>query len=152
MVRPIHLCLAVLLVSLIQAADKGIPAEYLGGTLPGLSPGAYGSLYTNDGHSLIYQTKQALVRIPYQRINQLEYGQKVDRRYVMAILVSPLLLAAKKREHFLTVGYTAEDGAQQAVLLRVEKQGIRAALVSLEARSGRKIVYQDEEARKAGKG
>jgi hypothetical protein len=34
----------------------------------------------------------------------------------------------------------------------VDKGGVRAVLVSLEARTGRKVTFMDEEARKAGKG
>jgi hypothetical protein len=34
----------------------------------------------------------------------------------------------------------------------VDKGDIRSVLVSLEARTGRKVQYQDDEARKAGKG
>jgi hypothetical protein len=58
----------------------------------------------------------------------------------------------KKRKHFLTVGYTDEDGRQQALVFRVDKNGIRAMLASLEARTGQAVTYQDEEARKAGRG
>jgi hypothetical protein len=61
-------------------------------------------------------------------------------------------LLSKKRAHFLTVGFTDELGHQQAVVLEVAKGNIRATLVSLEARTGRKIEYQDEDARRAGKG
>jgi hypothetical protein len=63
-----------------------------------------------------------------------------------------LLVLSKKRAHFLAVGFEGEDGRQQAMLFRVEKGGIMAVLVSLEARTGRKVTYMDEEARKAGKG
>jgi len=34
----------------------------------------------------------------------------------------------------------------------VDKNDIRATLASLEARTGQKVQYQDEEARKAGRG
>ena len=44
------------------------------------------------------------------------------------------------------------DGHQQAVVLEVNKGDIRQLLVSLEARTGRRVEYQDDEARKAGKG
>jgi hypothetical protein len=70
----------------------------------------------------------------------------------MAVLVSPLLLLSKKRQHFLTIGYTDENGRQQAMIFRIDKDHVRPVLVSLEARTGRTIVYQDDEARKAGKG
>jgi len=92
------------------------------------------------------------VKVPYARINLIEYGQKVDRRLLEAIFISPLMILSKKRQHFLTVGFEAEDGQQQAMLFKVSKSHIRAMLVSLEARTGRKVTYQDEEARKAGKG
>ena len=38
------------------------------------------------------------------------------------------------------------------MVFRVGKNNIRVMLVSLEARTGLKVEYQDEEARKAGKG
>jgi len=68
------------------------------------------------------------------------------------VLISPLFLIAKRRSHFLTIGYADSDGRQQAVVLEVSKGDIRQLLVSLEARTGRRVEYQDEEARKAGKG
>ena len=37
------------------------------------------------------------------------------------------------------------------MVFRVDKNGIRATLVGLEARTGLKVQYQDEQARKAGK-
>jgi hypothetical protein len=90
--------------------------------------------------------------IPYSDVTTLEYGLRVSRRYVEAVLISPLFLVAKKKTHFLTIGYTDKDGKQQAMILQVGKDEIRPLLVSLEARTGRRIEYQDEEARKAGKG
>jgi len=68
------------------------------------------------------------------------------------VVISPMFLLAKSRKHFLTVGYTDEDGRQQAMVFRVDKNGIRAMLVGLEARTGLNVAYQDPEARKAGKG
>jgi hypothetical protein len=38
------------------------------------------------------------------------------------------------------------------MVFRVNKGDIRIILASLEARTGRKVEFQDEEARKAGKG
>ena len=38
------------------------------------------------------------------------------------------------------------------MIFKVDKGDIRAMLVSLETRTGRKVQFQDEEARKAGKG
>ena len=77
---------------------------------------------------------------------------KTGRRFAEAVLISPLLLLAKKRKHFLTVGYTDEQGRQQALVFQVHKGAVRSVLVSLEAKTGRKVQFQDDEARKAGKG
>jgi hypothetical protein len=77
---------------------------------------------------------------------------RVSRRYVEAVFVSPLFLIAKRKTHFLTIGYSDSEGKQQALVLRVGKEEIRVLLVALEARTGRSVEYQDEEARKAGKG
>jgi hypothetical protein len=73
------------------------------------------------------------------------------RRCAAAILVVSLLLLSKSRKHFVTIGYVDGDGAQQALVLRVDKNDIRPALASLEARTGRKVQYLDDEARKGAK-
>lgn len=68
-----------------------------------------------------------------------------------AVLISPILLLSKQRKHFVTLGYTDGDGKQQAVVVRIEKGDIRSVLTGLEARTGRRVEYQDDEARKSGK-
>jgi hypothetical protein len=146
------LVLMLALTGAALAADKGSPAEYLGGTLEGIAGGTDGRLRTNERLSLVFQTRDGALRIPYERINQIEYGQKVDRRVLAAAFISPLFLLSKKRAHFLTVGFENEEGGQEALVFRVDKDSIRTVLVSLEARTGRKVTYQDEEARKAGRG
>lgn len=134
------------------AGDKGGRAEYAGGTIAQIPEGCSGRINAVDEQYFVFYSKGARWRVPYERINLVEYGQKVDRRYIAAVLVSPLFLLSKKRKHFLTVGYADEDGKQQALIFRVEKDDIRTVLVALEARTGRKVQFQDDEARKAGKG
>ena len=140
--------LAVLLAIPLAAAN----VEYVGGTSAQFSSGASGRIEVADDHYFAFYAKKAQVRVPYDRINLLEYGQQVDRRLALAAVISPLFLLSKKRQHFLTVGYEDDQGRQQALVFKVDKSGIRATLVSLEARTGLRIQYQDEEARKAGKG
>ena len=135
----------------MQAAQPGSAVEYLGGTLPSLHARTTGWLITTDTDSLVFHTRQNIIRVPYERINQIEYGQKADRRVLEAVLLSPLFVLIKKRDHYVTVGFELEDGQQQALLFRVDKDDVRALLVSLEARTGRKVTFQDDEARKAGK-
>lgn len=70
----------------------------------------------------------------------------------MAVLVSPLALFSKKRKHFLTLNYKDEAGKDQAVVFELGKDIIRTALTVVETRAGKEIQFQDDEARKAGRG
>jgi len=137
---------------LLLAGDPGGRARYVGGTLADLPSKSEGNINTTDQEVLLFRSKQASVRIPYGKINTIEYGLRVSRRYISAVLISPVLLLAKSRKHFLTVGYMDEQGRQQAVVFQVHKGEIRSVLVSLEAKTGLKVEFQDDEARKAGKG
>ena len=131
---------------------NGGHAEYVGGTIAQIPEGCSGTVTAVDEQYFVFYSHKASWRVPYDRINLIEYGQKVDRRYFAAVLVSPLFLLAKKRTHFLTIGYADEDNRQQAMVFRVSKDDIRMMLVSLEARTGRRVEFQDDDARKAGKG
>jgi hypothetical protein len=137
---------------LLWAGEQGGRAEYVGGTLAGLAGRVEGLIITTDDRVLVFRNKKAAVEIPYERINLLEYGQRVSRRYALGVVVSPLLLLSKKRRHYLTIGYRDEADRQQALVFQVDKDDIRAVLAALEARTGRRVEYQDEEARKAGRG
>lgn len=148
--RPARLFFVPLLALLVLLAQSH--AEYVGGTVPALASGVGGEVDVSDVHYLAFYAKGTQVRVPYDRIDLVEYGQKVDRRVLMAAIISPMFLLAKARKHFLTVGYTDDGGQHQAMVFRVDKNGIRALLVALEVRTGQKVQYQDPEARKAGKG
>jgi hypothetical protein len=147
-------CLLVLITlsSLLYAGDAGSRVEYVGGTVAGLRQKTSIRVEVSEADVLAVTAKEVSFQIPYKNINTLEYGLRVSRRYLEAALISPMFLIAKKKTHFLSIGYTDSEGNQQAMVLQVGGGDIRPLLVSLEARTGRKIEYQDEEARKAGKG
>ncbi len=140
------------LIAFPATAHDGSPAEYIGGTRADIRARNSGVIRVTNQTYFVFVSKRTQVNVPYERINLIEYGQKVSRRYVAAVLLTPLLIAAKKRQHFLTIGFQDDDGQQQAMVFRVEKSGIRLVLVVLEARTGQKVQFQDEEARIAGKG
>jgi hypothetical protein len=146
------LVMGLVLSLALTAAEPGVKAQFIGGTLPGVSAKSSARLDLTDADALAFQCGGVNLHIAYQRINTLEYGQSVSRRYAAAILISPVLLLSKSRKHFVTLGYVDAEGKQQALVFRLEKGDIRAILASLEARTGRRIEYQDADARKAGKG
>lgn len=148
-----HRSLVILLVAaLLPAADAGNHVTYIGGTVAGVPGHSGADIDVRSPSALSIRLKNKDLSIAWADVSNLEYGLHADRRYLEAILISPLFLMAKKRTHFLTIGFADADGRQQAVVLEVNKGDIRQLLVSLEARTGRKVEFQDEEARKAGKG
>ena len=144
--------LAAVAALCLSAADNGSRAEYVGGTLSALPSNTDGRVSTVDGGSFEFRSRPAMIRVPYDRINLLEYGQQAGRRYLLALTISPLLLLSKSRKHFLTVSFKDEAGRQQAMVFQLDKRDVRAVLAGLEARTGLKVDYLDDEARKAGGG
>jgi hypothetical protein len=143
----------MLLMTLTMAGGAAIPGvhtQLVGGTLP-VSPKTEVRLDLTGSDVLVFHCANSETRVPYARISTLEYGQNVSRRYAAAVLISPVLLLSKTRKHFLTIGYADAEDRQQAMVLRVDKGDIRSILASLEARTGRRVVNLDDEARKGAK-
>lgn len=143
------LCLSLLAPASLLALD-GRKAEYIGGTVAGLEEQSQGRFDTTDEAALIFiPEKHREVRIPYAKITELEYGQKAGRRIGVAIMISPLALFSKKRNHFLTLTYKDAAGKEQAAVFEVGKDIVRTTLKVVETRSGKTVQYQDDEARKS---
>ena len=135
--------------ALLTVANAQTSVEYVGGTASQVGPGMQGSIVLADDRYLAFYAGKTALRVAYDRVNLIEYGQQVGRRLALALVISPIFLLSKSRKHFLTIGYSAEDGKQQAMVFRVDKDSIRSALAGLEARTGQKVQYQDEQAHKA---
>jgi hypothetical protein len=138
--------------SIAMASVGSKDTAYVGGTIENLKAGSEGKSSTEDKKVFVFESKGGTVRIPYDEVNDLEYGQKAGRRLGLALTISPWLLLSKKRKHFLTIGYTDSDGKQQAAVFELGKDIVRVTVASLEARTGKKVEYQDDEARKSGMG
>jgi hypothetical protein len=143
---------ALLLLSGVYAGDSGDHVQYIGGTISALPTKTGGFINTRGEDIFLFQAKGVTVQIPYDKINAVEYGQRVSRRYAEAVLISPVFLLSKTRKHYLTVEFTDDRGKQQAMVFLVGKADVRSLLVILEAKSGRRIEYQDDDARRSGKG
>jgi hypothetical protein len=158
MTRICLLALTALLLAAPAAAerrfkppDPGFRVQCAGGTLPGVSTRTITRLDLTDASNLVFFCGKTEFRTPYNKVETVEYGQQVSRRYAAAVLISPILLLSKERRHYVTLGFLDDHGGRQAVVLRVEKGDIRSVLAGLEARTGRRVEYQDDEARKGGK-
>jgi hypothetical protein len=143
----------ILVLSVATLALDGKKTAYVGGTIAGLKEGTEGKSSAMDETKFVFEHKKGKLEIPYSTIEELEYGQKAGRRVAASIITgSPWLLFSKKRKHYLTINYKDDAGKTQAAVFELGKDVIRTMLSSLEARTGKEIQYQDEEAKKNSKG
>jgi hypothetical protein len=151
-----YICAALLFVLCVSnLAYAGLGSKktmYVGGTINSVKEKTEGVSSASDEKDFIFTYKQGKLTIPFDKITELEYGQKAGRRVGMAILISPLALFSKKRKHYLTITYMDQNNKQQAGVFELGKDVIRTMLASIEARTGKEIQYQDEDARKSAKG
>jgi hypothetical protein len=144
-------------LTITTAAFAGVGSDkavYRGGTIEAKA-GEEGMLDLKDATSAVYRlNKKQAFTIPYSAVTSLEYGQKAGRRIGAAvattILVTPLglaMLLSKKRKHIVTIAWSV-DGKNEAAVFEMGKDIIRPTLVTLEARTGKKVEYESEDAKK----
>lgn len=132
----------------ILGAVRGDEVLYVGGTIQGVDEATEGELNTKDPEKLTFTSKAGHFQIPYKSITSLEYGQKAGRRVGVAIVITVWALFSKKRKHFLTIGFNDETGQPQGIVLEIGKRHVKKTIVVVEVRSGQKVEYESEEARK----
>jgi hypothetical protein len=145
----------VCILGLDLAAFAGLGSDktaYIGGTENQIKDGSEGQSSAKDEKEFVFEFKGGKLEIPYDQVNDLEYGQKAGRRLGLALTISPWLLLSHKRKHFLTVGWKDAQDKQHAAVLELGKSIVRTTITTLEARTGRKIEFEDDEARKSGMG
>jgi hypothetical protein len=136
-------------------AGGGVPndrAAYVAGTESQVGEGTEGSPSTGNEKEFVFEYESGQLIIPYDQINDLEYGQQAGRRVGLAVATGGLFALSKKRTHFLTIGWKDEKGKQHAAVFELGKSIVRDTIVKLEAKTGRKVDYQDNAARKSGMG
>ena len=148
MKRSLSIVLIVCFCCAVLWAVDSQKTTYVGGTVSSIKEQTEGVSSISDAKVFVFDYGTGKLQIPYDRIESLEYGQKVGRR---GGVVSRWVIT-KKRKHFLTIGYKDENNQQQAAVLELGKDIVRVTLAAMEARSGHKIEYQDDEARKSGSG
>jgi hypothetical protein len=154
MTKSIALVLACVLVFEVTAV-AGLGSDktaYIGGTENQVKDGTEGESSAKDDKVFVFTYKNGKLEVPYDQVDDLEYGQKAGRRLGLALTISPWLLLSHKRKHFLTIGWKDAQEKQHAAVLELGKSIVRTTIATLEARTGRKVEFEDDEARKSGMG
>lgn len=131
-----------------MSAVRGDEVMYVGGTISRIPEAIEGYLDTKNEEKLIFSSPQGSFEIPYKNITSLEYGQKAGRRVGVAIVITVWALFSKKRKHFLTIGWTDVENKPQGVVIEIAKGRAKSIITIIEARSGQKVEYESEEAKK----
>jgi hypothetical protein len=130
-----------------SAEGRGGKATYVGGTLS-IVEKTEGRLDVSDEREAVFTFKGGSTRLAYERIDSIEYGQKTGRRVGAAVVVSPLFLLSKKRKHYVTVSFQDEQGTRQGAVFEVAKGAAHHLVSTLEARSGKSVEYESDEAKR----
>jgi hypothetical protein len=143
------LILSFLWTPLAEAAVRGKTARYVGGTLSVFKEAVNGTWDMAENEVVFTADKGGgKVSIPYAKIETIEYGQKAGRRVGAALVVSPLFLFSKKRKHFVSISFIDVEGKKQGAVFELAKNIVKESVTALEAKSGKKVAYESDEAKK----
>ena len=158
MKRKVALVLMVAIFAEVALAGLGSKkARCVGGT-SGVAQNTEGTLKADDEKASVFEYKGGQLTIPHGKVKGLSYGQHAGRRVgaTIALGITTLgigalpVLFSKKRRHYLSIEYTDENGKDQVAIFELGKDVTRTTLKTLEVRTGKKLEYEDEEARKTG--
>jgi hypothetical protein len=142
------LILAFVWLPVAEASVGSGEVMYVGGTIAGLPEATMGRLDTKSDKVLVFESPKGRFEIAYENVTSLEYGQKAGRRLGVALTITIWALLSKKRKHFLTIGFTDEHEKPQGVVLEIPKGTAKSFITIIEVRSGKKVEYESEEAKK----
>jgi len=115
------------------AVDKD-KAEYVSGPFDGIPVGAEGALSAADDKLVfVAEGARGLVEVPWAKVIDVEYGQKRTGLF-------------KARHHFVSVVFRDAGGSERRLMLELGKDVILHLLDASEQRTGRRVVYQDDDA------
>jgi len=121
---------------------------YVGGTVTHVPEKTEGKLDLSSDAIMLFTAKAGTISIPYKGVTSIEYGQKAGRRVGVALAVSPVALFSKKRKHYVSIAFQDEQGNKQGAVFELAKGVVHSVVTSLEARSGKKVEFESDEAKK----
>jgi hypothetical protein len=125
-------------------------AQYVGGTVAAMPKSQSGQLNVADA-SLGFQYQKSSFSIPYASVTDMEYGDKPSTRIGTSIGVALICwpcgiatLFVKAKHHFPTLEFTDSSNTKQAVVFELGKAFPEAMLPTLDVKTGKKVVHQDQ--------
>ncbi len=116
----------------------------MGGTAAGLKPETHGLPRTDDQRVFVFEAKDAKLVVPYTNITRIEYGEtsKMTVGYIGS------LYPKKEHHHFVTISYNDETNSPQTAVFEIGHSRVWTTLINLERKTGKKVEFSDENARR----
>jgi hypothetical protein len=119
---------------------------YLGGSVGPVPGGTKGRFDILDKNSIIFNSTNSSLSIPYRQITRLGYGEKVSRRILEAIVISPWFIFSKRHQHFVTIQFSSDSGTNKAAVFEIGKDNCFSVVAVLENRTGLKFEFDSRQA------
>jgi hypothetical protein len=139
-----------LLLSVTAAAQIRVPAAYFEGAVKEMPEKKPGRLVVGDGDELEFAWEKGSWKVPYAQIKTIYLS--LSRHSVLGEafgLYGAAVGAMKKRKLLLSLILAGEDGRQRRCVFFLPQAAPAEFFAAVEKKSGRKVVYESEEARRA---
>ena len=134
----------ILLFTLAVPVHAGVDknkARYVGGTVKEIPEQTEGMLFEPNEKTMYFTWRTGWWAIHCNRIKSLKYGDKSSG--------FPALM--NRRAHFLTIFFQDDQGTKHVAVFEIGKAMVKPILAILELRTGLKIAYESENARKSAR-
>lgn len=133
--RKFALALLFMVTALPAFAVEGSEVVFAGGSVPGLTAGAAGSLDLTRGAFVLLRFPGQEVEIPYDRIRSYEHTQEVAVHLGVAPAIAVGLVKKRRKNHYLRITFADKADVAQVVVLEIPKTMPRVIMPLLAVRA-----------------
>ena len=113
---------------------EGTDVRYVGGTSAGVAADTMGKLDITSPNELVFTASGVKINIPYAAITNFRYQEEVAHHYGVIGATVIGLLKARRKQHFLHIGYRDASGNMQTVVFEVSKDAQVPLRATIQAR------------------
>src|SRR4051812_24600281 len=123
-----------LAVPSFAAIVEGSQVLYEGGTAQELKQGTMGTFDTSSEEALLFNSSGGKLTIPYKRITDFRYEEKLARRLGVVLTIAVVLLKHRQRRHILTVQYLDEQSSPRVAVFEIAKDAPETVVPVIQSR------------------
>jgi hypothetical protein len=109
--------------------------QYTGGSIASISVGAMGKFDLNKADTLVFQSGQSSLTIPYANITRFRYEEKLARHLGVVATIAVVMVKHRQRRHFVEVSYKDAENKEQTAVFEIAKTDVDSTKATIEART-----------------